>query len=91
MAESAADDYRVCVAMDIGTTFSSYAYSFRESSSEIKVCDSWGSGLGVAGSKAPTVVLVRNKTKFVAFGYEAQEKYAEMDEEEVKEGTSTVY
>jgi hypothetical protein len=77
-------DFVVCVAMDIGTTYSSYAYSFKGNEDQVNWCDKWGNNLGVVNSKAPTVVLVDKLGQFVAFGYDALEKYNNMSEGEAK-------
>ena len=74
----------MCAALDIGTTFSSFAYSYVENKDDIKGCEEWGSNLGILNPKAPTTVLVDERKNFVSFGYEAQEEYLAMDEETAK-------
>jgi hypothetical protein len=76
------DDYEVCVAVDIGTTYSSYAYSFKGKEKEVSVCDNWGSNVGVANTKAPTVLLVDDAGSLVAFGYEALETHHDLGPQE---------
>ncbi|ELU08606.1 hypothetical protein CAPTEDRAFT_151163 [Capitella teleta] len=78
------EDYEVAAAMDIGTTFSTYAYSYKGSEKDIRGCKDWGANLGVVNLKAPTSVLVDKDGKFVAFGYEAQEMYKSMEPEDAR-------
>ncbi|KAL3878916.1 hypothetical protein ACJMK2_031242 [Sinanodonta woodiana] len=73
-------------AIDFGTTFSSWAYSFRhdyeKEPPKIHVKE-WNSGVGIS-SKAPTTALIQpNGETLDAFGYDAEDKYgflAENDE-----------
>ncbi|ELU17210.1 hypothetical protein CAPTEDRAFT_133364 [Capitella teleta] len=78
------DDYEFSAALDIGTTFSGYAYSFKGRENDIAGCRNWGANLGVSNHKTPTAVLVNKDGKFEAFGYEAQEKYKRLEGNEVK-------
>lgn len=66
--------------MDLGTTYSGYAFAtrddFKKDPLTIDVphwCD-----VGFISSKTPTTVLIDKNEKFVAFGFEAQTKYAEL-------------
>lgn len=72
------------VAIDFGTTYTGYAYSFR---SEFQKSDgareifhnSWESSLaGNLSKKAPTVALFDPDGVFDSFGYDAEEKYSEL-------------
>ncbi|XP_069136855.1 heat shock 70 kDa protein 12B-like [Argopecten irradians] len=74
----------VVVAIDFGTTYTGYAYSFRN---EFQKSDdardifhnSWDSSLaGNLSKKAPTVALFNPKGVFDSFGYDAEEKYSEL-------------
>ena len=40
------DDYIMVAAIDFGTTFSGYAFSFRKNQTDIKMNKNWGAGLG---------------------------------------------
>uniref|UniRef100_A0AAU0MUF1 Heat shock protein family A member 12 variant X2 n=1 Tax=Urechis unicinctus TaxID=6432 RepID=A0AAU0MUF1_UREUN len=77
-------DYIMVGAIDFGTTFSGYAFSFKSQKDDIRMFTDWGSGVGLSGCKAPTCVLTNAKGDFEAFGYEAEQKYANLDETEVK-------
>lgn len=68
-------------AIDFGTTYSGWAYSFDHDykTDPTKVyCKNWCGGNQLS-SKAPTTVLVNpNGRTLEAFGYEAENKYAEL-------------
>ena len=73
------------VAIDFGTTFSGYAFSFKSNKKDINMFYNWGSCVGIPVSfKAPTCVLTDSRNKFVSFGYEAQNKYSAMTPEEAE-------
>lgn len=83
------DHYSLVCAIDFGTTFSGIAYSlkreYRDDPMRITVPD-WNAPSSVQISyKTPTTILLDNKRKFVAFGYEAESKYAEFAEDEEHE------
>ncbi|ELT96722.1 hypothetical protein CAPTEDRAFT_196633 [Capitella teleta] len=78
------DDYELSAALDIGTTFSGYAYSFKGREKDIEGCKNWGANVSVCNLKTPTAVLVNKDGKFEAFGYEAQERYKSLEEDEVQ-------
>ncbi|KAL3878914.1 hypothetical protein ACJMK2_031240 [Sinanodonta woodiana] len=68
-------------AIDFGTTFSSWACSFRhdyeKDPTKIRVKE-WNSGVGIS-SKAPTSVLIRPDGETLeAFGYDAEDKYGRL-------------
>ena len=69
------------VAIDFGTTFSGYAFSFKKSPEDIKINNNWGSGVGFGAFKAPTCVLVNPQGNFQAFGFEAEDQYRKMVED----------
>lgn len=72
------------VAIDFGTTYSGYAYSVTEPGSKLKEVTIlanmvWNSGTsGVASLKAPTSLLLTRDKEIVAFGFEAEEQYADI-------------
>ncbi|XP_068713523.1 heat shock 70 kDa protein 12A-like [Montipora foliosa] len=78
-----ASAYDVVVSIDFGTSFSGFAYSFnREDGSEdIYMNRAWGSAQGFPTHKTPTCLLLNPEKKFVEFGYEAAEKYAELEDD----------
>ena len=67
--------------MDFGTSYSSWAYSFRDDflvdPGDITIKD-WGSE-NIASSKAPTCILLSpDGERLLAFGYEAEKRFAEL-------------
>ena len=78
----AGSNYLLVVAIDFGTTFSGYAFSFRTNPNDIKMNKNWGGNLGFLSYKTPTTVLVDSRGKLQAFGFEAEEQYANFEEEE---------
>ena len=80
------DPYSVVCAIDFGTTFSGYAYSprveYQYDPLNITV-PHWDAPSSVQISyKTPTTLLLDKDKKFVAFGYKAENKYAELAEDE---------
>ncbi|XP_061165028.1 heat shock 70 kDa protein 12A-like [Saccostrea echinata] len=69
----------IVAAIDFGTTFSGYAFSFRDNWGKV-LTNNWQGG-SLISHKAPTVLLLNSKAEFVAFGYEAEDKYASLTEE----------
>ena len=68
-------------AIDFGTTYSGYAYSFAAKKTDILMNTNWSSQSGMTSYKAPTCVLTRytnstNTHKFMEFGFKAQDRYA---------------
>lgn len=45
----------------------------------------WGTDQGYATMKAPTCLLFNPNKSFNSFGYEAQDRFAELEEEEARE------
>ena len=77
----------VVAAIDFGTTFSGYAFSFNHDyetdPTKVSVNTSWVAGTaGLMSLKTPTILLLDNSKKFVAFGYEAEEQYSDIAAEE---------
>jgi hypothetical protein len=48
-------------------------------------CDSWGHEVGIENKKAPTAVLLDKDEKFVAFGYDAIQRFSDLSKEELDE------
>lgn len=78
----------VVVAIDFGTTYSGYAFSFRKDFALNKAshlteisAKNWLSG-DLQSDKTPTTLLLDRNKKFVSFGYEAETEYGRMSEEE---------
>ena len=76
------EKYDVVAAIDFGTSFSGFAFSFnhRDGSDEIYMNREWGSAQGYSTLKTPTCILLNPDKKFVKFGFEAAEKYAELED-----------
>lgn len=78
---SALPDKLMVAAIDFGTTFSGWGYSFKHEfkSDPTNIhAKNWNNGTNIS-SKAPTAVLIKPDGKtFEAFGYEAEAKYAEL-------------
>ncbi|XP_056004991.1 heat shock 70 kDa protein 12A-like isoform X2 [Ostrea edulis] len=81
----------VVVAIDFGTTYSGYAFSFRSDFlndrerhiGEINTYN-WNSG-NLLSEKTPTALLLDKDQKFVSFGFDAENMYGKMTEEERKD------
>ena len=72
------DSYVMVAAIDFGTTYSGYGFSFKSSLTEVIANKNWGDELGRTSYKAPTSVLVDDQAKFVAFGYKAEHQYSQV-------------
>ena len=76
-------------AIDFGTTFSGWAYSFKhefESDPSNIHAKNWNNGSNIS-TKTPTAVLIKPDGKTcVAFGYTAEDKYAELCAENKQRG-----
>ena len=84
MSATSASDYEYVVAIDIGTTFSGYAYSTQRTPTTIRANKNWGAGVGVESVKAPTCVLLDTAGKLKYFGYDAQREYKALSEADRK-------
>ncbi|KAL4230976.1 Heat shock 70 kDa protein 12A [Mactra antiquata] len=70
-------------AIDFGTTYSGYAFSFKHEyqadPAKVSVNGTWFAGsMALVSMKAPTVVLFNEKKEFQSFGYEAENEYSEL-------------
>ena len=69
--------YLAVGAIDFGTSYSGYAYSFCTSRTEIQRCR-WNAGSrGLMSEKTPTCILFDADQNFLAFGFHAEDKFAE--------------
>ena len=75
-------------ALDFGTTYSGYAFSFKHDYNRdptlIRINQAWSpGGTELMSMKTPTAILFTPDRQFNAFGFEAESKYAELalDEE----------
>lgn len=83
MAHKPLKNYLACVAIDIGTTGTGYAFSmleeFRINQLDVTLNDPWTEEFrGLLALKAPTCILFEPTMKFHAFGYEAENKYTDL-------------
>ncbi|XP_053374853.1 heat shock 70 kDa protein 12A-like [Mercenaria mercenaria] len=77
-------DPLVVVAIDFGTTYSGWAFSFRHEYERdpIKVSSKIWQGGTLVSQKGPTCILIKSDGKTTdSFGYDAESKYAEKVEE----------
>ena len=78
--------YTVVVAIDFGTSYSGFAFSFNSGKEKdaIFMNRDWTNEQGGRTSKAPTCLLLTPDLEFHSFGYEAMENYAQLqyDQEE---------
>lgn len=65
-------------AIDFGTTYSGYAYSWKHEWTEIKT-NKWAGGSGLS-YKTPSVLLLNEDKSFNSFGYDAEKKYSSLVE-----------
>ena len=86
---AATRDYLLCAALEFGTTYSGYAFSGKSEFKTEPLCIScsniWKAGnQNILSIKAPTCILLDKEKQFVAFGYDAENRYAElvMDEKQ---------
>ncbi|XP_069110662.1 heat shock 70 kDa protein 12A-like [Argopecten irradians] len=83
--------YLVVAAIDFGTTYSGYAYSFRDEFKKdpltIHTNQQWKDKESqLVSYKAPTSILFEKNGKFKSFGFEAESAYNDLMEEEEEEG-----
>ncbi|XP_033743555.1 heat shock 70 kDa protein 12A-like [Pecten maximus] len=77
-------------AIDFGTTYSGYAFSFRhdymKDPSKINTNQTWIAGhRNLFSLKVPTCVLLQPDQTFHSFGYEAEDKYTELFQDDEHE------
>ena len=75
--------YLAVVAIDFGTTYSGFAFSFikDQGKDSIFMNRHWENEQGGYTSKTPTCLLLKPDQSFDSFGYEAVEKYANLQDE----------
>lgn len=79
--------YISVVAIDFGTSFSGFAFAFnhKEGETGIHMNKEWGTDQGYSTLKTPTCLLLNPDKSFNSFGYEAQDRFAELDEDQAQE------
>jgi len=82
MAEAAASDSYLVAAIDFGTSFSGYAYSFKNDPLRIHI-NVWNAGSeNLLSYKSPTCILLNPSKKFDSFGFDAENKYVTLAEKD---------
>lgn len=86
----------VIAAIDFGTTYSGYAYIFRDELNKTKdfsekcnvIYKQWqsGSDAGICSRKTPTCLLLNPEGKFDSFGYPAEGKYYNLMNDDAHHG-----
>ena len=79
-------DFLMVAAIDFGTTYSGYAFStisdFKHDPLKIHANQVWNAGGGqLMPWKTPTCLLLDGRQQFVSFGYDAENTYAELVED----------
>lgn len=74
------------VAIDFGTSFSGFAFAFNNEDGvkDIHLNKEWRTDQGDATMKAPSCLLLNPDKSFNSFGYEARDRFAELEEEEAR-------
>ncbi|KAJ8302130.1 hypothetical protein KUTeg_021117 [Tegillarca granosa] len=82
-SSSDSSDYLLVAAIDIGTTFSGFAFSFRHQYEDdpTQICaNTWAAGSAALISlKTSTCALFKPDGTFHSFGYEAEDTYSELN------------
>ncbi|XP_052218936.1 heat shock 70 kDa protein 12B-like isoform X1 [Dreissena polymorpha] len=77
----------IVAAFDFGTTYSGYAFSFKDSPNDVKTNKNWTAGSGkLISLKTPTSVLLNEDGEFHSFGFDAEDKYSSLAEDEKHHG-----
>ena len=69
------------VAIDFGTTYSGYAFQTRQQYENNKskiFAPNWIGAGAMISLKTPTCILLDSNKEFLKFGYEAEDKYADL-------------
>ena len=80
-------DKTLVVSIDFGTTYSGYAFSFKDDYKEnptaVKTNQNWVAGTrSLMSLKTSSAVLFDANKKFHSFGYEAENKYSNLAEDQ---------
>lgn len=77
----------VVAAFDFGTTYSGYAFSYRDEPTLVRTNPGWDGGTNdLLTLKTPTCVLLNPDRQFDSFGYEAENKYYRLSGENKHQG-----
>jgi len=85
MATTLTESVLVSAAIDFGTTYSGYAYSLRDMPEKIYTNKGWVADQLIS-FKTSTCVLLNPRKQFDSFGYDAENKYVELAENEQHQG-----
>ena len=71
------DKYIMVAALDVGTSCSGYAFSYKTAKDDIKMNKNWQSSAGSQSYKMPTCILTEEGQQgdYITFGSEAQSTY----------------
>lgn len=79
------ESHFVVAAIDFGTTYSGYAFSFTRDPESIHIMRKWeGGDPGVTNHKTPTTLLLKPNGDFDSFGFGARDFYHDLEEVEAK-------
>ncbi|XP_060596205.1 heat shock 70 kDa protein 12B-like [Ruditapes philippinarum] len=77
----------LAVAFDFGTTYSGYAFSFRNDPLKVQTNQGWIAGSDqLISLKTPTCVLLNSSGQFDSFGFEAENNFATLAEDNKHHG-----
>ncbi|KAH3808093.1 hypothetical protein DPMN_136443 [Dreissena polymorpha] len=69
----------IVAAFDFGTTYSGYAFSFKDSPNDVITNKNWTAGSGkLISLKTPTSILLTQNGEFDSFGFDAEDKYSSL-------------
>lgn len=84
-SSSPTDKHFVVAAIDFGTTYSGYAFSFTRDPDSIHMMRKWeGGDPGVSNQKTPTTLLLKPNGEFHSFGFGARDYYHDLEELEAR-------
>ncbi|KAF2367815.1 hypothetical protein FHG87_001435 [Trinorchestia longiramus] len=82
-AQPVESNHFVVVAIDFGTTYSGYAFSFTRDPDNVHMMKKWeGGDPGVQNQKTPTIVLLDPDKRFHSLGFSARDHYHDLDPKE---------
>nr|XP_040581373.1 heat shock 70 kDa protein 12A-like [Lepeophtheirus salmonis] len=77
--------HSIVVAIDFGTAYSGYAYSFTRDPENVHIMRKWeGDDPGMNNQKTPTILLLTPDKKFHSFGTSARDFYHDLEPLEAK-------
>lgn len=84
-SSSPTEKHFVVAAIDFGTTYSGYAFSFTRDQDSIHMMRKWeGGDPGVSNQKTPTTLLLKPNGEFHSFGFGARDYYHDLEEQEAR-------